>query len=272
METRLLIALFAMGGLGLALSIVLSIANKKLKVKEDPRIEEIAAVLPGSNCGACGFPSCHAYAELVAKGQIGAGFCFVGGKDVQAKIAAIMKLELEEKESKVACVRCQGGQKESKKRFRYLGTLTCQAVNQLNGGDKACVFGCLGYADCVNVCPCDAVQMNDDNLPVINEEKCTGCGLCVKACPRNIICLIPRSQKVYLGCLTQDKAKAVKEICSVGCFACTLCADPKLVPGGLIVMENNLPKILLEKIKDWQDLKPAVAKCPAKCYLVRGEY
>jgi ferredoxin len=113
--------------------------------------------------------------------------------------------------------------------------------------------------------------MNDDNLPVINEEKCTGCGLCVKACPRNIICLIPRSQKVYLGCISGDKAKTVKEICTVGCFACTLCANPKFTPDGLIIMQGNLPVIQVEKVKDWNDLNQGIAKCPAKCYVRRRE-
>ncbi len=271
METQLLISLFAMGGLGLILSAVLAIANKKLKVEEDPRIEAITAVLPDSNCGVCGFPSCHAYAELVVQGKLGPGLCFVGGEEVQTKIADIMKVQVEQKKREIASVRCQGGRKECKKRFRYLGVLSCQAVNQLNDGDKACIWGCLGYGDCERVCPFDALRMNDNGLPVVIEQKCTACGLCVKACPRDIICLIPQAQKVYLGCVSQDKARTVKEVCAVGCFACTLCANPKITPGGLIVMKNNLPEVKVEKVEDWKLLDQAVAKCPAKCYVVRTE-
>ncbi|MCQ9208564.1 MAG: RnfABCDGE type electron transport complex subunit B [Omnitrophica bacterium] len=271
MSARLLISLLTMGGLGLFLSTILAIANKKLKVKEDSRIKQITSVLPGLNCAACGYPSCHVYAESVVQGKVGIGFCFVGGKTVQKNIADIMKVQVEEQERKLACVRCQGGERECKKRFRYLGVRTCEAVNQLRGGDKSCVWGCLGYGDCVSACPFEALELNDNGIPVVIEENCTACGLCVKACPRDIISLIPFSQKVYLGCVSEDKAKAVKEVCTVGCFACTLCANPKITPGGLIVMENNLPKILVERIKDWKDLNQSVARCPAKCYVTRGE-
>lgn len=266
-----MISLFTMGGLGLILSIALVIANKKLKVEEDPRVKEIADVLPGLNCGACGFPSCHAYAELVAQGKVGTGFCFVGREDVRSKIASIMKVQIEKREAKIACVRCQGGERECKRRFRYQGLMSCRANNLLTGGDKACTYGCLGLGDCVKVCPFGALELNDNGLPVVIEQNCTACGLCVKACPRDIICLIPNSQKVYLGCISKDKGKAVRDICSVGCFACTLCANPKVTPDGLIVMEDNLPKILVEKIKDWKMLEAAVAKCPAKCYVVRSD-
>ena len=147
--------------------------------------------------------------------------------------------------------------------------MTCRAVNAVASGDKACVYGCLGYGDCVRACPFNAIELNDDALPVVKEEACTGCGLCVKACPRDMICLISRSQKVYLGCVSRDKLKAVKEVCTVGCFACTLCASPKVTPDGLIVMENNLPVIKVENIRDWKALDRAVAKCPAKCYVMK---
>lgn len=270
METQLLVSLFTMGGLGLVLSLALAMANRRLKVEEDPRIKEIASVLPGLNCGACGFPSCHLYAELVAQEKTSVDSCFVGGGDVQSKLAAIMKVQLEDKEKKVAAVCCQGGERECKNRFRYRGVLTCRANNLINGGNKACVYGCLELGDCVRACPCDALELNDNGLPVVKEENCTGCGLCVKACPREIICLNPQSQKIYLGCVSPDKGKAVKDICTVGCFACTLCASPKVTPGSLIVMENNLPVIKVQNIKDWQALDQAVAKCPAKCYVIKG--
>jgi Na+-translocating ferredoxin:NAD+ oxidoreductase RNF subunit RnfB len=269
MENQLLVSLFTMGGLGLILSIGLTIADKRLKIEEDPRIKEIASVLPGLNCGACGFPNCHAYAELVVQGGAGVDSCFIGGREAQLEIAEIMKVQLEEKEKKAVAVCCRGGRRESKKRFRYRGILTCQAANLVNGGDKACVYGCLGFGDCVRACPFSALELNDNGLPVVREENCRGCGLCVKACPRKIISLISQSQMIYLGCISQDKAKAVKEVCTVGCFGCTLCANPKVTPEGLIVMENNLPVIKIENIKDWKVLDQAVVKCPAKCFVVR---
>ena len=269
MGNQLLVSLSTMGGLGLILSIGLAIANKKLNVEEDPRIKEIVSVLPGINCGACGFPSCQVYAEKVAQGKAGVDCCVVGGEDVLSKLAAIMKVQVEDKESRVAAVCCQGDNRECKKRFRYQGVLTCRAANMIDGGDKACVYGCLGYGDCVRVCPFAAIELYDNGLPVVNEQRCTGCGLCVEACPRNIISLIPMSQKVYLGCVSRDKLKAVKEVCSIGCFACTLCASPKVTPDALIVMQDNLPVINVKDIKDWKVLDQAVDRCPAKCYVPR---
>ena len=268
MGSQLLVSLSTMGGLGLILSIGLVIADKKLNVEEDPLTKEIVSVLPGLNCGACGFPSCQAYAEQVARAKAGVGCCVVGGEDIQSKLAAIMTVEFEKEETEIAAVRCQGGEKECKRRFRYQGVLTCRANNLLNGGDKACVYGCLGLGDCVRVCPFEAIELNDNSLPMVKEHICTGCGLCVKACPRDVIYLIPQSQKIYLGCMSQDKAMAVKEICTIGCFACTLCATPKVTPGDLIVMQNNLPLIRVGDIRDWKALDQAVAKCPAKCFVL----
>lgn len=251
------------------LSGALALASRRLSVKEDPRISKIASALPGLNCAACGFPSCHAYAELVVQGKAEVGSCVLAGQEAQARIASLMNVRLENKESRVAVVCCRGGEQECKKRFRYQGVSTCRANNLLAGGDKACIYGCLGLGDCVRACPFGAIELNDDNLPVINEEKCTGCGLCLKACPRGIIRLIPRSQKVYLACLSQDRGKDVKDICSAGCFTCGLCVNPKITPAGYIVMEKNLPVIKTENIKDWKALDQAVAKCPAKCYVRR---
>jgi Na+-translocating ferredoxin:NAD+ oxidoreductase RNF subunit RnfB len=274
MTDKFLVSLYTMGGLGLILSIVLALADRRLRVEEDPRVKEIVAVLPSLNCAVCGFANCHVYAEMVTQGKAPVGSCLVGGKAVQAKIAEIMDLQVEkvgevEAESKIACVHCQGGEKECKRRFRYQGVLTCKAVNLVSGADKACIYGCLGYGDCVRVCPCDALILNEGGLPVVDEQACTGCGLCVKACPRNIISLIPISQQVYLGCVSHDRAKAVRSICNVGCFTCMLCVNPKITPEGLIVMEDNLPTVKAEKIKDWKAIEQAVAKCPAKCYVTR---
>jgi len=271
MAAQMTVSLLTMGGLGLLLSAALALASRRLSVKEDPRIGEVASALPGFNCAACGFPSCHAYAELIVQGKAEVGGCVLAGQQTQTRIARLMNVRLENKESRVAVVCCRGGERECKKRFRYQGISTCRENNLLAGGEKACVYGCLGLGDCVRVCPFGAIELSDDELPVVNEEKCTGCGLCVKACVRDIIRLIPRSQKVYLGCVSQDKAKVVKDICPVGCFACGLCVNPKITPGGFIVMENSLPVIKAKDVKDWRVLDQAVAKCPAKCYVVRDK-
>lgn len=263
-----------MGGLALILSCGLVIAGRKLKVKDDPRVEQIVDVLPNINCGACGFSGCFGYAESIVKDKTGTDICTPGGTAVTRNISEIMGVETAEKEKQIAIVCCQGGKKESKNRFRYQGINICKAVNSVAGGHKACVYGCLGFGDCQKACPFNAIKMSNNCLPVIDEDKCTGCGLCVKSCPRNIINLIPESQKVYIGCASLDKGKAVREFCEVGCFGCTLCASPKVTLDEAIMMNENLPVIMLEKIKDWNMLDGAIAKCPAKCFKVikEGKY
>ncbi|MDZ7342009.1 MAG: 4Fe-4S binding protein, partial [candidate division KSB1 bacterium] len=152
------------------------------------------------------------------------------------------------------------------KRYHYSGITNCRAAQIIMGGDKGCIYGCLGYGTCVESCPFDAMRMGEDGLPIVIEEKCTACGMCVQACPRNIMKLIPVRQKIFIGCVSQDKGKAVKQVCSVGCTACTLCANPKTTPSGSIKMNGNLPEILNITA---DDLSNAVAKCPAKCFVVR---
>ena len=269
MESILLISLLTMGGLALILSCGLVIANEKLKVQKDPRVEEIAELLPNINCGACGFSGCYGYAESIVQNKIGIDICALGGREVTKKIAEIMQLEAAEKEEQIAIIGCQGGSKEAKRRFQYQGINSCRAVNLVAGGNKACIYGCLGLGDCVKVCPFKAIKMNNDCLPVVDEEICAGCGLCMKACPKTIISLISKTQEVYLGCVSQDKGKVVKESCSVGCFGCSLCASPKITPHESIVIKENLPMIVLENIRDWNILNTAITKCPAKCFRVR---
>lgn len=269
MENILIISLSTMGGVALILSCGLAIANRKLKVSEDPRVEQIVNILPNINCGACGFSGCYGYSESIVKEKIGINICTPGGTDVTNNISEIMGVEATQKEKQIAIVCCQGGKEESKNRFVYQGISTCKASNLTAGGHKACIYGCLGFGDCLKACPFNAIRLSDNCLPVIDEEKCTGCGLCVKSCPRNIIGLIPESQKVYLGCVSLDKGKVVKEFCKVGCFGCTLCASPKVTPDEVIIMKGNLPAVMLEKIKDWNILNNAIAKCPAKCFKVK---
>ena len=158
--------------------------------------------------------------------------------------------------------------KKQKKNLFYEGIQDCNAAVLVSGGPKACKYGCLGFGSCVNACPFDAMYMNDNGLPVVIEDKCTGCGVCVLTCPRDIMKLLPKSQKVYLGCVSKDKTKAVKSVCKVGCFACKMCANPKVTPSGAIQMDVNLP--VIQDIQS-DELFKAFDKCPANCYVIRGE-
>ncbi|MBN2355471.1 Fe-S cluster domain-containing protein, partial [candidate division KSB1 bacterium] len=244
MDPLLLSSILVLGSLGLFFGSGLAFASKKLAVEVDPKVEEILAILPGANCGACGQPGCAAYAEAVAAGRVPPNKCTPGGKDVAEKISYIMGLTgVQVDEPKIVAVHCQGGFKEAKERSIYQGLDDCRAAVLIGGGSKACRYGCLGLGSCVKACPFDALYMNDNGLPVVIEEKCTGCGVCVLTCPRDILELIPVHQKVYLACRSLDKAKAVKNICKVGCWACKICVSPKVMPSGAIVMEGNLPEI-----------------------------
>ncbi|NIA29790.1 MAG: Fe-S cluster domain-containing protein [Actinobacteria bacterium] len=267
MDPLFLSSIIALGGLGLLFGVGLAFAAKKFAVKVDPRVEEIVEILPGANCGACGQPGCSAYAEAVVAGRVPPNKCSPGGQDVAARMSHILGITgVEAEEPKVAVVQCQGGKAEAREKFIYEGIQDCSAAELIGGGHKACEYGCLGLGSCVKACPFDAMYMSDNDLPVVIEDKCTGCNVCVITCPRDIMALIPRSQKVFLGCVSQDKLKAVKSVCSVGCFACKICTIPKVTPSGAIKMEGNLP--VIQDIHS-EELFAAVAKCPSKSYVVR---
>ncbi len=209
--------------LGALFGLVLSIVKKTLRVEKDPRIEKIEEILPGANCGACGFPGCAGYAASIVNDGVPLNLCPVGGKEVIEKMADVMNVEAEMSSSKIARVHCQGGNDVTKIRFIYDGPLSCSAAQLVAGGFKVCEYGCLGLGDCVRSCPFDAIHLNDKEIPVVDPVKCTGCGNCVEACPRNIISLLDREFDVYVICRNKEKAPRMKKGCSVGCIACKRC-------------------------------------------------
>lgn len=267
MDIVVISSILGIGILGLFFGAGLAYASKKFAVEVDPKIEAITEILPGANCGGCGYPGCSGYAEAVVKSGAPMTLCAPGGESVVQDIAEILGVEATEMgEKMVAVVQCQGDNEKAPRRFHYAGITDCHAAQILMGGDKACLYGCLGYGTCVESCPFGAMRMGDDGLPIVIEEKCTACGNCVSACPRGIMKLIPVSQKVFLGCISQDKGKAVKQVCKVGCIGCKLCANPKTTPSGSIQMNENLPEIVDIKA---DDLMTAVQKCPTKSFVVR---
>ena len=210
-------ALISLGALGLAFGLLLALAAKVFHVDVDPRIERVEEALPGAQCGACGQPGCSPYAEAVVKGEMEPNLCKPGGPSVAREVAGILGVEVGEITPMVAVTRCKGGRRAARQRAAYDGIEECNAAVLVSGGAKACVYGCLGFGSCVKACPFDAMGMSDDGLPVVFEDKCTGCGSCVAPCPRGIMELVPRAQKIYLGCVSQDRGKDVKAVCSVGC-------------------------------------------------------
>ena len=255
----LIVSVASMGGIGLILSLILVVADKKLAVKEDPRVEKALEALPGINCGACGFAGCSGFAAAVAAGEVSVSGCKPGGQAVAAQLAKI--LGVEEAEADIpskARVFCSGGIKEAVRNKVYTGVRTCEAAH-IVGGEKACLYSCIGYGDCVEACPFDAMYMNENGLPVVNLEKCTGCGECVKACPRNIMGLAAADEMVHVYCRSRDKGPVVRKICSAGCIACKLCEKDD--DTGSVKVVDNLS--VIDYSVDKEPLK-AIERCPTK--------
>lgn len=257
-------AALGLGLIALLLGIGLGFAARKFGVTPDEREERALAILPGANCGGCGYPGCQAFVSALIKGEAEITGCPAGGSDVHRRLAEAIGAEFEETEPAAALVRCRGGAGAAASKFQYRGLQNCLAAGLLGGGPKACAYGCLGFGDCARACPFGAITMGGEGLPEISSDKCTGCGVCVKACPRGIIELAPASREVYVACVSTERGKDVKQACSAGCIGCGICA--RVSPEGAVVMQSNLPVI---KTNSAEDLKSAIEKCPARVLIKR---
>jgi len=267
MNDIILRSCLALGGLGVVFGIFLGLAAKRFAVKVDPRIEKISGLLPGANCGACGQAGCQAFAEFINSSKGSIDSCVAIEEKAAYEIAAILGVEAAKKVAKVAAVHCRGGKKEAKIKSSYNGLHDCRASILIGNSPKACDYGCIGFGDCVRACPFEAISIDKNDLPVIDINTCTGCGKCVNACPRKMISLVPKETSIYLGCSSQDRGKVVKEVCTVGCIGCTICAKPAITPSGVIQMKGSLPSIDYEK---GEDISAAQAKCPTHSYVTRA--
>lgn len=241
-------ALVTMGGLGLFFAAILALADRKLHVEESPLMVHIVESLPGANCGACGSAGCHDFAVKLLDGKMQVTGCPVGGQALVARLAEILQVEASTGERQVVRLMCRGGVAAAAlKEARYVGPESCRVQALVSGGSKLCFFGCLGGGDCVEVCKFGALAMNADGLPQVDVGLCTGCGLCVKACPRNVLELHPLSRAVFVLCKNQDDPRTARQVCAVACTGCGICAR---AAGGAVVVQNNLAVI------DYQALDP----------------
>jgi Na+-translocating ferredoxin:NAD+ oxidoreductase RNF subunit RnfB len=259
-------SILVLGGLGLGLGVMLAFIYKKFAISKNIRLEKINEALPGSNCGACGYTGCEVYAEKIVYENIAINLCLPGGPEVAQAIGEIVGKEAESPEAKIAVLICQGGRKECSERFIYDGGTDCRQAYILHGGNKSCVFGCVGFGHCALVCPFGAIKMGENHLPIINEKKCTGCGICIKECPKKTLRLIPRTKLVCLACVSHDKGNAVRNICTVGCFTCNICI--KVCPYNALTMENNLPVMDFNKCTD---CGICVHKCPVNSFIDKAK-
>jgi RnfABCDGE-type electron transport complex B subunit len=247
-----LLGISAVFGLGLAF------AAKKFAVQVDPRVDQVSDVLAHAHCGACGYAGCRQYAEaVVADPDVKPNLCTPGGAATAEAVAKITGKVMEQMEPKIARVLCQGGCSKSARRFKYEGVKDCRAAIIASGGDKACIYGCLGYGSCSRACPFGAIIMNEENLPEIDPTKCTACGVCAQTCPTKVIQILPMAKEVLVRCRSKDKGPVTKKNCQVGCIACGLCV--KVCPYNAPKVENFLSSINLDKCKV---CGLCVRKCP----------
>jgi len=231
--------------LGIVFALGLSFASRAFHVDSDPRIDEIAELLPGANCGGCGYAGCSAAAEAVVKGDAPANVCPALDSEAAKAVADIMGVEFVEREPEIAVVQCRGAGVEQ--RFAYDGVQDCRAAMLVQGGALACAYGCLRLGTCVQVCPFDAMEMGPDGLPRAISGKCTACGKCVEACPRDLITIVSVKKAIHVLCRSHEKGGAVKKICEVGCIGCKKCE--KECPFDAIHVTDFLAEIDYEKCK-----------------------
>jgi Na+-translocating ferredoxin:NAD+ oxidoreductase RNF subunit RnfB len=255
--------------LGIFLAILLYVVAQRFRVDEDPRIDVTEGMLPGANCGACGYPGCRGMADaLVAQSDISALYCPVGGSATMKSVSEFLGKAAPEREPEIAVVRCAGscalradGTAVRALRNRFDGARSCAVEAATYGGETGCGFGCLGQGDCVSVCAFDAIRMNPETgLPEVDDEKCTACAKCVKACPKMVIELRrkgPKSRRVYVSCINKDKGAVARKGCEVACIGCGKCV--KVCSFEAITLENNLAYIDPAKCKL---CRKCVSECP----------
>lgn len=239
--TGILIAALIVGGTGLFIGVFLGVAGKQFFVQVDEREEAILGVLPGNNCGGCGYAGCGGLASAIVEGSAEIGACPVGGAPVAEQIGEIMGMAAGEQVHEVAFVKCAGSCDRAKNKYEYYGIEDCTMVNMMQGGgSKGCSYGCLGYGSCVKACPFDAIHI-DEGIAIVDKDKCKACGKCIVACPKQLIELHPYEQKTSVLCSSQDKGKALMDVCIVGCIGCRLCE--KHCETGAITVKNNIAHI-----------------------------
>jgi RnfABCDGE-type electron transport complex B subunit len=242
-------------GVATFFGVVLAVAHRWLHVEEDPRIDRIESGLPGSNCGACGQPGCRAFAEALVRGDEPPARCTVSSPDVLASIAALLGVDVGSVEKQVARLHCAGGRSSVRRLAEYHGIRSCRAAFVVNGGGRACPWGCLGLGDCERACSFDAIRMNDEDLPVVDVNECTACNDCVEVCPLDLFTLEPLLSPLVVQCRCPLPGEAARSLCTVACDACGRCAVD--APEGAVVMASGLPQI--------RDASRTTAACTRRC-------
>lgn len=262
MNEIFLYTILCLVALGAVAAVILYFVSQKFKVYEDPRIDTTESLLPGANCGGCGYPGCRGFATaLVEQEDISLLFCPVGGAETMKIAAEHLGKVAPERDPEVAVLRCNGSCDNRPKTSTYDGAASCAVINSLYGGQSACTWGCLGKGDCVVVCNFDAIKINPETeLPEVDEDKCTACGACIKACPKTILELRKKGVKgrrIYVECANKDKGAVARKACTAACIGCGKCV--KACPFEAITLENSLAYIDASKCRL---CRKCVLECP----------
>ena len=254
---EILIPVLVLSAIALLCAIVLTVSSSFFAVKEDERALLIRDRLPGANCGACGFSGCDAYAKALSEGNTcDTSLCVPGGDGVAKDLADILGVEAGEVVEMVAYVACNGSCSPEERKYDYSGPLSCASANLFFAGDRDCTFACLGYGDCMRVCPTKAISINERGVAEVNSIKCIGCGLCSRTCPDGLIKMVKDTTRVVVKCSNHQKGADVRKVCTDGCIACGKCQ--KNCPTGAITVVDNLAVINY-------DLCTACGKCAEVC-------
>jgi Na+-translocating ferredoxin:NAD+ oxidoreductase RNF subunit RnfB len=258
----ILLSSIVLAAIGILAAVILYFVSQKFKVYEDPKIDEVAELLPGANCGGCGFAGCRNFAETVVKNNgLGDLMCPPGGAAVNSAIAAIFGGGEQIIVPKMTIVKCNGNCENAPAKVHYDSIASCAYFNMIDAGESGCAFGCLGCGDCVKACKFDAIHIDPTTkLPVIGDN-CVFCGACKKACPRSIIEIVPKHEQgvVYIACMNKEKGGEAKKNCAVACIGCKKCE--KTCEFAAITVENNLAVINPDKCTA---CKKCMEGCPAK--------
>jgi len=252
------VAVAIVGGAGLVFGLLIALAHRKLWVYEDPRIDAVAGMLPGANCGACGFPGCRGFAEAAVRGDVQPAKCTVASDDARGDIASYLGVDAGQEAKRVARLLCAGGTDVARKRADYIGIQSCAAAVAVSGGGKGCVWGCVGLGDCAVSCTFDAILLDDHDLPVVDIDKCTACNDCVEACPLGLFTILPLDSKLIVQCKNLLHGDDATDVCAVACNACGRCVVD--AAPGLISMQSGLAVIDYSKIELANP--DATARCP----------
>ncbi len=253
-------------GIGVILGLVIGIAAKVFAVEQDPKIEVVTELLPGANCGACGFAGCSDFAKALVTGEAKPGACPVSSSEDLTNISAELGVKPGTEEKQVAIVMCGGDSKNAKQAAVYNGVNDCKSAALVSSGAKGCAYGCLGYGTCANKCSFGAIEITENNLAIVHPELCVGCRHCVAACPKNIIKMVPAEAEVHVYCSSPEKGVAKKKVCSVSCIGCRKCV--KNADEGEMNINGFLASVNYDNPPPLDLIKKSA--CPTKC--LRGNH